>query len=372
MAKSYDFQMFGHPSIYSRNSRKLKVYFSEPDTGVNEDTGILLLIAGFGGNANSNVYKKMRNTFADKYNLITIQCDYFGWEFMQGANNVSLNIDRTKLGKYFGKEEVDYIYKDENIFTRLMEVCNANKINITARENLNESLDNYNDMGLIQSIDNISAVISVIEIVIDNGYEFNKDKIILYGHSHGAYLSYLANAFAPDMFSLLIDNSSWLFPVYLKSNRYVNTSYGNSRLSVEFDYLAKNSDYDEEILNVASLYRKFNNQCDIICYHGTNDNLISHREKIVLKEIINNFNYNEIDDGKVDNKIFKSTQHGLGADFLELFDFTIKDFKFESNNKQFIEKLIKKHKDVFYETEKNIYRITYEDIVPILSIESKS
>lgn len=82
MAKSYGYEMFGHPSIYSSNSRKLKVYFSEPDAGVNEDTGILLLIAGFGGNANSKVYNKMRAVFADKFNLITVQCNYFGWEFM--------------------------------------------------------------------------------------------------------------------------------------------------------------------------------------------------------------------------------------------------------------------------------------------------
>ena len=129
-----------------------------------------------------------------------------------------------------------------------MEIASNSKINLSAKENLSESLDNYNDMGLIQAIDNISAVISVMEVVKDNGYSFNENKIILYGHSHGAYLSYLCNAFAPNMFSLLIDNSSWLFPVYLKSNRYLNNMYENSLLSVEFDYLAKTLEYDEEIL----------------------------------------------------------------------------------------------------------------------------
>ncbi|MEG2337704.1 MAG: DUF2920 family protein, partial [Clostridium sp.] len=90
MAKSYEVEIDAHSSIYKKDylennytERKLKVYFSTPDHEVNEQTGILLLIPGFGANANSNVYKKMRKEFADKYNLVTIQCDYFGWEFMQ-------------------------------------------------------------------------------------------------------------------------------------------------------------------------------------------------------------------------------------------------------------------------------------------------
>lgn len=36
----------------------INIYMYEPDNGINEDTGILLFIAGFGGHSNSNVYKK--------------------------------------------------------------------------------------------------------------------------------------------------------------------------------------------------------------------------------------------------------------------------------------------------------------------------
>ncbi|OZV13450.1 hypothetical protein CIW83_04450 [Tissierella sp. P1] len=366
MAKEYNYEMYGQPSLHTLKERKFNVYFSEPDSGINKDTGILLLIAGFGGNANSNVYKKMRNTFADKYNLVTIQCDYFGWEFMQGANNISLNVNKHQLQRDFKREEIDYIYRDKDIFPRLMEIVSNNKINLSAKENLKETLDNYNDMGLIQAIDNISAVISVIEVVKDNGHSFNENKIILYGHSHGAYLSYLCNAFAPSMFSLLIDNSSWLFPVYLKSNRYLNSMYGNSLLSVEFEYLAKTLEYDEEILFLPSLYEKLENQCEVICYHGTNDNLISYKDKVVLNEIIKKFRYNEIDNDKVDNKVFKSTQHGLGADFLELFDYTINNYDFEFKNTG-----NKQNANVTYKTRKNKYLVDYSSIVPVLHLERK-
>lgn len=366
MSKQHDYKIYGHPSILSPEERKLKIYFSEPEDGINKDTGILLLIAGFGGNANSNIYKKMRDKFSDEYNLITIQCDYFGWEFMQGANNICLDINKSILQKYLNKNEIDYIYKDNNISVRLIEMCSKNKINILAKEKINERLENYNDMGLMQAIDNISAILSVIEIIKDNGYSFNNDKIILYGHSHGSYLSYLCNGLEPNLFSLLIDNSSWLFPEYINNSRYLHKLYGNCTVSVKFDYLAKTLEHDKEILYLPSLYKKFNNKCDIICYHGTDDNLISHIDKKKLKYVIDSFYYNEIDESKVDNKIFKSNEHGLGADFLELFHYVMKNYNFKR-------KPIKgdKTNSIFYETKKNKYLIDYKNIIPRLKVESK-
>ncbi len=367
MAKNYDFEIYGQPSHYDPEERKLKVYFSEPDKGINKKTGILLFIAGFGGHANSNVYKKMRSVFADKYNLVTIQCDYFGWEFMQGANQISLSYNKTELEKNFKPEEADYIYRDNNILDRLIEIASKYNMNISTRAVLSENLKNYNDMGTIQAIDNITAVISVMEIIKDNGFEFDRDKVIMYGNSHGSYLSYLCNAFAPSMFSMLIDNSSWLFPRYLKNNRYINSVHGNCVLSVEFDYLAKKLDYDEEILYLPSLYKKFTNKCNIICYHGTNDNLISHNDKFKLKQIIGEkFIYNEIDESKIDNKLFKSTQHGLDADFLELFDYTIKNHNFDLKDI-----INRKNENISYETKMNRYLVDYRGIVPVLELEKK-
>ncbi|WP_179440923.1 hypothetical protein [Clostridium beijerinckii] len=40
------------------NERNFKVYFSTPDNRVNCETGLLLLIAGFDANSQSNIYKK--------------------------------------------------------------------------------------------------------------------------------------------------------------------------------------------------------------------------------------------------------------------------------------------------------------------------
>lgn len=299
MGSEQSYEMYGHPSIYKPKERKLKVYFSEPSNGVNKDTGILLLIPGFGGNANSNVYRKMRKCFADQYNLVVLQCDYSGWEFMQQPNNITVNLSKEILSKMFNQREIEYIFKDKEFFSRLLEIANKYNYNILCHEMLNEDLTNFNDMGIMQALDNISAVISLIEIIKDNGYEFDESKIMIYGHSHGAYLAYLCNAFAPNLFSVIIDNSAWLFPAYLKSNRYVNKVYGNTLVSVQFEYLAKTIHHDEELLYLPSLYKKFHNNCRIICYHGTNDNLISNKDKKIFAMGVSNLIYNEISSNEV-------------------------------------------------------------------------
>lgn len=359
MAKHHNFTMQGHPSLYTYKDRRLNIYFSEPDSGVNKDTGILLLIAGFGANANSNVYKKMRDRFADKYNLVIIQCDYIGWEFMQEPKNFTFC--KEQLKRQFTEEEFKYIFTNQDIMKTLIETAGKKKVRLVAKEKLEETLDNFNDMGLIQAVDNISSVLAVMDIIKDNGYEFNENKIVAYGQSQGAYLAYLCNAFAPYLFSLLIDNSSWIFPLYLIKNRLFEVS----GIGVEFNYLAKDLDYDEEILDLVKLYKKFENRCKIICYHGTDDNLISHKDKVILKKVIKNFEYNEIDFYKVDNKIFYSNTHGLGADFFELFYHVMDNYK---------ENFIREDKEksvVTYETSKCWYEIDYSRGLPIIIMEKK-
>ncbi|WP_414733595.1 DUF2920 family protein [Acetobacterium carbinolicum] len=275
MSKNYEIIVDGHPNIYNNMSAgKLNIYFSEPENGVQEETGMMIIIPGFGGNSNSNVYKKMRTYFADCYNLVTIQCDYFGLEFMQS-------------------------------------------------ENLDETNESFNDMGPLQAMDIISSVIIVQEILKDNNLVYDSRKIIVYGHSHGAYLAYLANVFAPNLFSLIIDNSSWLIPVYLFSNRLLRTVEETK----VFNYRVKEmNDLDLEIYDLKRLHKKLSNNCVIHSFHGDNDNLISLQQKKLFIQPLRKSNLHEITKDKV-NDIFKSNTHGLDADFIKMFEFVMTELR---------------------------------------------
>ncbi|MFS0575518.1 hypothetical protein AB1K83_07790 [Sporosarcina sp. 179-K 3D1 HS] len=85
MASNQTISIPAHHNIYTGLSdRELQIEFYIPETGTSKETGLLLLVPGFGGNIDSKVYKKMRGQLADEYNLVTVQCSFFGREFMQG------------------------------------------------------------------------------------------------------------------------------------------------------------------------------------------------------------------------------------------------------------------------------------------------
>lgn len=330
MAKSYELEIEGHPSIYEPRERKLKIYFSEPEKGVNKETGLVLFLSGFGGNANSNVYKKMRNLFADEYNLLTVQCDYFGWEFMQSkTEGLSLLCDFKQFRDY-PAEEQERALKHRDSLEILREITKRNQKNLMLIAGQQENWYNFNDMGIMQAIDNITAVLTVMKIVEDNGYPFNSKKVILYGHSQGAYLAHLCNVFAPNLFSLMIDNSAWLKPAYLEEKRMLSFESG---VEIIFDYLVRQLEYDKEIYDLTSLYKRFHNTCSILAFHGTDDHLVDYTEKKKLIDSIPKATFYLVGDNDVDKDIFYSTGRGLGADFLKMFRVVMKNYTFPPRKK---------------------------------------
>ena len=360
----------GNASTYKRN---LDIHYSIPSAGTNEDTGILLIIAGFGGNTQSNIFKKMRSDFSDRYNLVTLQCDYFGSEFMQGPDK-PFKVDYkilSNLRNFINENEFKSIFDENNniIAENILNLTPKNSLEIILPYDLSqENLSYFNDMGFMQSIDNINATLSIINLLLEKEMPFNTKKIISYGFSHGAYLAYLTNAFSPMLFNLTVDNSAWLYPYYIEHQRSWKNVTKMVSLEIAFDYFAKkqtnNPDcaifYDKSILNLQHIYSQFKNNCKIISFHGTNDTLISHTDKNKFCKSITNCVYNEINEQNINKDIFNSTSHGLGADFYKLFIHVMDDLKptFEKDSiLDFIEK-------VNFMTLSHIYEINYENIFP--------
>ena len=97
MAYNQEITIPAHPNIYNgANERTYRIEYSIPQNSTNEDTGILLLAPGFGANIDSKVYKKMREQFADEFNVVTVQCDYFGSKFMQSEDSFKYSLDELK------------------------------------------------------------------------------------------------------------------------------------------------------------------------------------------------------------------------------------------------------------------------------------
>lgn len=365
MAIDYEIEVLSQNSIYDASiaggfTRNVKVHFSIPEMGVNSDTGILLLLAGYGGYASSNVYKKMRQKFSDQYNLVTVQCNYLGYEFMQQLKQV--HVPYSELERFFSREEIALMYQNDQFdFNSFINIGKNRHAQIRLYADLSqENIANFNEMGTLQALDNLVATFNVINILYDNDFSFNTKRIIAYGHSHGAYLSYLCNAFAPNLFSLIIDNSAWLRPGYLNNSRAVRETVGNLQLITVYNYHAKNIITDPEFLDLPSLYKKFTNNCPIIVYQGTTDSLIDFNEKVDFCKSINHCRSMIISPDQVDNITFKSTNHGLDADFISLFDFTMKHFEINFSKDTFLDL----QNAVVFHTARQRYTIDYKDVVP--------
>ena len=356
MSKEYEIEVYGQKSLYGQKNRKFRIYFSEPEKGVNKDTGILNIIAGYGGDSNSKVYKKIRKNFADKYNLIVIQCDYLGYEFLNNKNqDIILKTDNIK--EEISHEDLKSINGDLNKLFKL----NLKKYEFDAV--LKEDYDNLNDMGLIQAMDNLLSIKVVMDILEENKLNFNKRKIISYGHSHGAYLSYLCNIFAPKLFSAIIDNSAYLYPVYLETQRDLIMKHEDNYIYIYYNYLISKIVFDKEIYKLNILYSQFKNKCKIISFHGKNDNMITLNDKIEFLQKINNVEMEVIDENRIDKEVFYSANHGLDADFIKLFDYVWNKYDLASKEEKGI------FTNVEYKTTNYKYSVNNDYVIPKLSYE---
>lgn len=135
------------------------------------------------------------------------------------------------------------------------------------REDLSEeNEEEFNEMGLMQAIDNITALLAVMKKTAEDGYTFNSKKVILYGNSHGAYLCHLCNILMPNFISLIIDNSGWIYPVHInKDRRSLAVETGKTKIKVVFDYIARNIIIPNNQYLESEKYRYiFNYDCGIL------------------------------------------------------------------------------------------------------------
>ena len=304
MANIYRYSIVGHKNIYlneEQKQRELVIEYGEPIDGVNSETGLLILVPGYGGNINSNVYRKMKKEIPDKYNMIVMQCDYFGNKYMHSDN--------------------------PKILESLLSCQNLEKIILEWKctpADMGETINEFNDMGIMQALDIVNSTLNFIIMNLRDGKEINMNKIVLFGHSHGAYISYIANRICPKLYSYIIDISSYIYPYYINNDRdimYTFGEIGREELIIE-PFVKENKEvlYDEKLYNLKYLYEKFENNCNIIAVHGTEDWMVPISEKKSFIDKIDNAEIVIITPDMVDEKLFKNADHGLGADYLELVD----------------------------------------------------
>lgn len=236
---------------------------------------------------------------------------------MQSANDFHLKEDFNSIRHYFDEHEINQIMPDNS---RLLELLLTKDVTIDVYAKLEESLDEFVDMGYMQAIDNLTAIEAIKIILNENNLLFDEGNVIGYGHSQGAYLLHLCNRMSPFTFSEIVDNSAWIIPEYLYKNRILLEKINQFSKKIEFDYIAKNVLVDWDALNLNYLYKEFNNGAYIYSYLGTTDFLVDVNAKKTSIEHLDYVEFYLIDSDKLDGEIFKSTNHGLDANFIKMLE----------------------------------------------------
>lgn len=359
MAKKYELEIVGQPTWYSDTPRTIKMYFSEPEQGLNEETGVLLLLAGYGGHAESRVYQKMRREFADSYNLVTVQCDYLGYRHMQGDHHMPVT------------EEVLKNSLSDAEYAKLLEDFQGNRASILKNAllqgyvELAETDDDYNEMGLLQAMDNLMAVKVLLDILQENGVTPPKDRMYMYGQSHGAYLAYLCNYLAPTLYAGIIENSAYLLPEYLSCDREVIKEGEEVSLRKLYHYQVRDERKpDLQAYDLRTLYDGMETDTIVICFHGADDTMIPLAEKKAFLETLPHAYLHEISAEDVDGEMFTSSSHSLGADLLKVFARGYQELVEKQSGSMTAKVLPPAEKQ--FATDLYEYRIHWEEGIPLL------
>lgn len=300
MAEIASLKVNAHRNIYIKNEdkadvapRMLQIEIGVPDI-TNENTGLLVFVPGYGGNINSKVFRRMRTEFPDRYNVVTVQCDYFGNRYMGLPERVT--IERENYGK------VRTVYCSDT----------------------GENREEFNDMGIMQALDVVSATVYCVHYCREKKYVTNTNNVILFGTSHGAYIAHLANLICPDLYTWLIDISSYIKPFYLEHTRFVPLGQNPMGLEeVEISYFLKECRkirYDDRLYDLEYLYQNAENNCKIIAFQGTEDWMVDYRNRILFFDNIGERGQLIlVQKEDIDGKLCKSADHGLAMDFFELF-----------------------------------------------------
>lgn len=321
---------------------ELDYYITLPSVGVTEETGIILTIPGFGGLANS-IYQseKLNSYLAEKYNCIVVSLNYFG--IYRGSEMKLDDYFFRNMEKVYG---IPYSYWDnissENEFyievgkllaskgiSKLDPQCQALKL--TGRQE-------YQSFGFLPALD----YLTVLGEVLKNYPVVNKKKIIAYGSSYGGYIAMLCGKFAPNTFSVIIDNSGFSRSVMkyivgreiLESDFDVNVNVDNKMYTIPFSYnnpwtiMDETSPYyfgdsHKQIRNLLIREHRVKSNTRYYIFHCQEDHIASVEDKDKLATLLMNYNstyYKRVGKSDIDGELYKTYGHAMNASLRKLFD----------------------------------------------------
>jgi hypothetical protein len=316
-------------------------YVSRPNQ-INAETGVILSITGFGFDARSPyIIQKLNPYLANKYNCIVVSLNYFG---IFRGNEIVLSDEFTQQMKnIYGVPKSYWKSKDSNndIILKIASVLKEKGVNsIDPRCQITgiTERDEYQSFGFLPALD----CLTVLGDVLKRFPLINKKKIIAYGSSYGGYIAMLCGKYAPNTFSIIIDNSGFSRAElkYIAGYQTLLVDYAPSVIFEGEEYKLIKSfnnpwtitdetspqyfgDSHKLIRNLFVQDHRKPSETRYYTFHCVNDDIASVEDKDKVVQLLSCYNqtyYKRVTEHDIDGQLFKSYEHSMKASLRKLFD----------------------------------------------------
>lgn len=323
-----------HKEFLYGKERNVDFFYHIPDNGINQNTGLLGIHTSFCPDYSNIFFKKIRKYFSNNYNLITFSVNFMGVKATK-----SRRLEIYKINPDIKK--IIFQEYDGNIGEYFL---NANQKDLRNRIIYKEIYDkniwnngDYNDYGLIQSLDIINVILFLIE-----KYKHLKN-IGLFGSSLGAYISSMVYKFIPEFIDYIIDVSG-LVEIEKEriENKHISSAFINMNNALVG--LKTNSPFNsirKDELEIRSLLKEehFNSHYNTLFmfFTGSEDYMVPLMQKKkyynILKKNKNNVNMKVLTPKNIDENIFLHAGHSLGGKVFEILKYSLDNYNFLSIKK---------------------------------------
>lgn len=344
MTKRFSIKAPTDPEIYINCRDNLEYSITFPE-GYDETNsyGLVFCIPGYGDNADSEYQvEKLRPYIADKHKVLTVGVRYHNDK--RDTPDYTINLDAVcswyHLGRnYFqgmnGNQVIEAIFellKSRNIFS--LESRLAFKTT---------PFHKYSSFGFLPAIDHLNVLYDITKTI-----NIDKRNIIAFGTSYGGYIASLMAKYAPQTFSLVIDNSGFCvsqlsevfggqiggcgatIPRYIDNLRYEIPVTLETVWSLEENSPYYFSDSHKQIRSLLMADHRTYSDTMYCCYHSVSDTIAPIDLKDKMYSILEKHNpiyYKRITKEDIDGILYKNLEHGMNASLRTLFDISFNEYE---------------------------------------------
>ena len=331
-----------------KRPQKLKYRYSYPAS--EKLNGIVLIIAGFVTDTDSQYSEKLRRHIAKKFSVVAVSVEYHcfssrpsnGAQLIFDASDIYLLKENLKKDNiYYSDDESPYnlLNKWETFLQKKGTLDKDSKPIITMT--INPKKNEYQNFGIMQALDHVS----VLNDLENMSFNFIKNSTVtLMGSSHGGYIANLTAKLVPSRIDCVIDNSSYVKPplkyIVGKEVDVLNPEFFISKEYYQINCFVKTpwtlnhtqkNDFSQDRYRIRDILDKEHleqmasgdKRTKYISYHSSKDSIAPIEDKIELYEALNELGFEAklhvIDDSsQVDGKFIKTFNHGMDMSLQEL------------------------------------------------------